>query len=172
MKVLSAFFIFFYALVVQPAYSHDFSFPAFMTLPEKCEEVPLYEIKDICEVYGLNDLWNKIESDPPPKVFKSDGCSLWVDSWRGVNLYPICFFHDLKYWSGRPGEEDERLIADLELMINVMEKGLPIMALVMFVGVRVCGHECLGMPFSWGFGRTSREDKCPLQFHDFVESKN
>jgi hypothetical protein len=172
MKVLISFLIFSYAVVVLPAYSQDFSPLGDITLPEKCEEVPLDEIKDICKAYGLNDLWEKINSDPPPKAFKSDGCSMWINSWRGVNLYPTCFLHDLKYWSGRPGEEDERLIADLELMIAIAEEGLPIMALVMFVVVRVGGNECLEMPFSWGFGRTTTGYNCPFISSDFVDNRN
>ena len=98
-------------------------------------------------------LWAKIEKDPPPKPFKSDGCSLWFDTWKGVDLYPACFFHDLKYWSGYPKEETERLIADAELMIDVARAGVPKMAEIMFAGVRVGGHEALKRSFSWGFGR-------------------
>lgn len=124
-----------------------------MNLPEKGEEVPLLEIKKICDACGLNDLWEKIENDPPEKPFKSDGCSMWLDSWNTVDLYPACFFHDLKYWCGRPGEEAERLIADAELMIDVARAGAPKMAEIMFHGVRVGGHEALNTAFSWGFGR-------------------
>ena len=35
-----------------------------MELPEKNKEVPLAEIKKICEEFGLMDLWAKIEKDP------------------------------------------------------------------------------------------------------------
>ncbi|MEJ2587227.1 MAG: hypothetical protein P8165_06515 [Deltaproteobacteria bacterium] len=124
-----------------------------MDLPKKGREVPLLEIKKLCDAYGLHDLWGKIEADPPPKPFKSDGCSLWMDSWQGIDLYPACFFHDLKYWCGYPGEAAERLIADAELMIDVARAGAPKMAEIMFAGVRVGGHEALNRSFSWGFGR-------------------
>ena len=124
-----------------------------MDLPPKGQEVPLLEIKKICDAYGLYDLWEKIENDPPPKAFKSDGCSLWMDSWQGIDLYTACFFHDLKYWCGYPGERSERLIADAELMIDVARAGAPKMAEIMFAGVRVGGHEALNRSFSWGFGR-------------------
>ncbi len=67
-----------------------------MQLPAKGEEVPLAKIREICEDYGLEALWEKIEADPPPKPFKSDGCSMWFDTWEGVSLDPACFFHDLK----------------------------------------------------------------------------
>ncbi len=88
-------------------------------LPGIGEEVSLEEIKAICLAYGLEDLWKKIERDPPARPFKSDGVTGWFDTWKGVSLYPAGFLHDLKYWAGYPGEEVERLIADAELMIDV-----------------------------------------------------
>jgi hypothetical protein len=127
-----------------------------MSLPKKGEEVPLPRIKEICEHFGLHELWAKIVRDPPPRPFRSDGCSLWVDNWQGVSLYPACFLHDLKYWAGYPGEDVARLIADAELMIDVarlLED--TVMAEIMFRGVRVGGHEIFKRPFSWGFGRNT-----------------
>jgi len=124
-----------------------------MKLPAKGTEVSIPEIRDICLAHGLIDLWTKIEADPPPKPFRSDGCSMWFDAWQGIDLYPACFFHDLKYWCGYPGQDGERLIADAELMIDVARAGAPKMAEIMFHGVRVGGHEALKRPFSWGFGR-------------------
>ena len=125
-----------------------------MKLPEKNEEVSLAEIKEICKAYGLNELWAKIEKDPPKNPFKSDGCSMWFDTWKGISLYPACFLHDLKYWAGYPGEEVERLVADAELMIDVARLlGSTKMAETMFHGVRIGGHEIFKRSFSWGFGR-------------------
>jgi len=124
-----------------------------MQLPEKGKLVPLVEIREICLAHGLAGLWEKIENDPPAIAFKSDGCSLWFDSWEGIDFYPACFFHDLKYWCGYPGEAAERLIADAELMIDIARAGAPRMAEIMFAGVRVGGHEALQRSFSWGFGR-------------------
>lgn len=129
-----------------------------MELPQKGETVSLDRIKEICEHFNLTELWSKIESNPPPKPFKSDGCSMWLDSWFGVSLYQACFLHDLKYWAGYPDkdgdEEVERLIADAELMIHVAKllKDTK-MAETMFHGVRVGGHKIFKQPFSWGFGR-------------------
>ncbi len=123
-------------------------------LPKMGEEVPLPRLKEICEHYGLRDLWRKIERDPPPRPFKSDGCTGWFDDWKGVSLYPAGFLHDLKYWAGYPGEDVERLVADAELMIDVARLvGSTEMAETMFHGVRVGGTEKLNAPFSWGFGR-------------------
>ena len=131
-------------------------------LPKKNEEVPLSKIREICKHYGLHKLWAKIQKDPPSGPFKSDGCSMWFDSWEGKDLYPACFLHDLKYWAGYPGsesragpkEEVERLIADAELMIDVARiTGTTKMAEAMFHGVRIGGHEIFKRSFSWGFGR-------------------
>lgn len=120
-----------------------------MDLPNKGEGLPLSRIKAICEHYNLHELGAKIEKDPPKKPFKSDGCSLWFDSWAGKNLYPACFLHDLKYWAGYPDEDVERLIADAELMIDVARiTGGTGMAETMFHGVRIGGHEMFKQSFS------------------------
>ena len=125
-----------------------------MNLPEAGKEVTLEQIKEICSQFRMVDLWEKIERDPPGVPFCSDGCSLWFDKWDGFDLYPACFKHDLKYWSGYPDEEVERLVADAELMIDVAQiMGSTQMAEVMFAGVRVGGVEWVKASFSWGFGR-------------------
>ncbi len=127
-----------------------------MKLPEKNKEVSLQEIKEICTDYGQTALWAKIEKDPPKEPFKSDGCSMWFDTWKGISLYPACFLHDLKYWAGYSGEDVERLIADAELMIDVARLlGSTGMAETMFHGVRIGGHEIFKRSFSWGFGRVT-----------------
>ena len=125
-----------------------------MKLPTVNEEVSLKRIKQICEHYGLHDLWKKIEKDPPAGIFSSDGCTMWPDKTNGKDIYPACFLHDLKYWAGYPNEDVERLIADAELMIDVAKiRQSTKMAETMFHGVRVGGTEKLKMAFSWGFGR-------------------
>lgn len=125
-----------------------------IVLPALGEEVALSRLKEICDYYGLKDLWRKIERDPPVRPFKSDGCTGWFDDWKGVSLYPAGFLHDLKYWAGYPGEDVERLAADAELMLEVARLlGSTEMAETMFHGVRVGGSEKLKTPFAWGFGR-------------------
>ena len=125
-----------------------------MNLPAINEVVDLPTIKKICEHYGLSALWAKIERDPPPLPFKSDGCTGWVNEWNGISIYPAGFLHDLKYWSGYPGEDVERLVADAELMIDVARLlKSTAMAETMFHGVRAGGTEHLRLEFSWGFGR-------------------
>lgn len=111
-------------------------------------------IKEICEFYGLTELWKKIEADPPVRPFKSDGCTGWVNEWHGISIYSAGFKHDLKYWAGYPSEDVARLVADAELMIDVARLlNATAMAETMFHGVRVGGHEHLHAGFSWGFGR-------------------
>jgi protein tyrosine phosphatase (PTP) superfamily phosphohydrolase (DUF442 family) len=137
--------------------SHSLTRDTIIPLPKKGEEVPLPKIKDICQHYALHDLWQKIAKNPPPLPFQSDGCSLWFDTWRGIDLYPACFLHDLKYWAGYSGEDVERLIADAELMIDVARlQGSTAMAETMFHGVRPGGHEMFKQSFSWGFGRVQK----------------
>jgi hypothetical protein len=135
-----------------------------MQLPKINTVVPLGQIEHICIENGLHELWAKIQRDPPPKEFKSDGCSMWFDTWKGVDLYPFCFVHDLKYWAGYDGEETERLVADAELMISIAKSGQPKMAEIMFHGVRVGGHEAFRKSYSWGFGRNPGAKK-PKETH-------
>lgn len=125
-----------------------------MELPKKGEVVPLLRIEEICRFYGLHELWEKIRADPPLKPFASDGCTLFTDSWNGIDIYPACFRHDLKYWAGRDGEALERLRADCTLMLEIAElTGDLRLAETMFFVVRLGGHESLKQSFSWGFGR-------------------
>ena len=125
-----------------------------MELPGKGEHVDLQKIDEICRYYGLTQLWERIQTNPPPKPFESDGCSMWFDEWAGRSIYEACFLHDLKYWAGQPGDEVERLVADAELMIDVARAlNSTAMAETMFHGVRIGGHEMFKRSFSWGFGR-------------------
>ena len=123
-------------------------------LPAIYEVVDLPTLKKICAHYGLGALWAKIDRDPPPLPFKSDGASGWFNEWKGVSLYPAAFLHDIKYWAGYAGEEVERLVAGAELMIDVARLlGSTEMAETMFHGVRLGGSEKLPTSFGWGFGR-------------------
>jgi hypothetical protein len=128
-------------------------------LPNKGEIVSLKEIRCICIHFGLTNLWNKIENDPPNVPFKSDGCSYWPDNWKSkcgkkVSLYEDCLKHDLHYWAGYPEEDIARFLADVELMFGVVIKTKRIgLGLLMFLGVRIGGSEKFKTSFRWGFGR-------------------
>ena len=133
-----------------------------IVLPAKGVRVPLPQILEICEQLGLDDLKQRIERDPPPKPFKSDGCSWFPDRLANVNLYPACWKHDLWYYSGYESvsldigrrEAGFRLIADATLMIDAVELGLMAsIAELMFNGVRAGGTSRWRLPFSWGYGR-------------------
>ena len=126
-------------------------------LPPKGSVVPLARILELCEARGLNRTLKRITDAPPPKPFKSDGCSLFFDQIAGISIYPACFFHDIKYWSGFPEVNDaerlERFLADAELMVDVAMLGVDVLvAETMFRGVRIGGGP-FKLPFSWGFGR-------------------
>jgi len=94
------------------------------------------------------DLYAQQEYDRrlPPSPFVSDGCSCWLDyTW-----VECCVVHDLAYWMG--GSRQERMAADLALKACVRDKGHPLMARVIFYGVRIGGTWWLPTPFRWGFG--------------------
>lgn len=123
-------------------------------LPERNAPVPMAEIESICHHYGLTELWQQIKSNPPSLPFRSDGCSVWPDTWlSGRDLYEGCFVHDLYYWSGTPGDEMGRLRADVWLLMWVAENVSIELGEAMFNGVRVGGGEKLDTPWRWGFGR-------------------
>jgi len=80
------------------------------------------------------------------KPFKSDGCSCFPDgNWRDC-----CISHDKKYWSG--GFRKDRRRADAELLSCVADRGHPVIAILMYIGVRIGGVAFLPTPFRWGFG--------------------
>ena len=80
------------------------------------------------------------------KPFKTDGCSMWPNyKWS-----ECCEVHDKTYYKG--GTKEERKEADKALMQCVKEKGFPLIAKIMYIGVRVGGHPLLPFPWRWGFG--------------------
>ena len=80
------------------------------------------------------------------KPFKSDGCSMFPDG----NWVDCCYWHDESYWKG--GTRKDRRIADAKLMTCVASKGYPVIAIMMYIGVRIGGAGFLPTPFRWGFG--------------------
>ena len=92
----------------------------------------------------------------PPLPFSSDGCSSpkWLlprlvwwnhEHWRGC-----CEVHDLAYWRG--GTRDERWDADLQLRRCIAANVFPIVAVLMFVAVRLFGGPERDVSYRWGFG--------------------
>ena len=80
------------------------------------------------------------------RPFHSDGCSGFPDGdWQ-----PHCVVHDMAYWRG--GSAEERLEADRVLRRSVAEQGHPLLAEVLYLGVRLGGAPCWPTPWRWGFG--------------------
>ena len=65
------------------------------------------------------------------KPFKSDGCSMFPDyKWRDC-----CVTHDKAYWKG--GTKEQRKIADKALYECIKSKGYKMVAILMYLGVRI-----------------------------------
>ena len=67
------------------------------------------------------------------KVEDSDGCTMWPDG----NYVSCCHEHDESYAKG--GTWRDRLKADWKLAKCVKDKKHPVVAPLMFVGVRILG---------------------------------
>ena len=123
-----------------------------MELPNKGKAVTVAKLTELAIFFEKFDVVEMLKT-APDDVFISDGCSMWPDSWFGADLYPCCFWHDVRYWCGNPGDDVGRLFADAELAKDVAREGEPDLARLMFVGVGVGGTEKVGSPFRWGYGR-------------------
>lgn len=62
-------------------------------------------------------------------------CTLWPDAWAGIWYGYCCAAHDVAYGAGLP-----RLAADNNLARCISAAGLPLMALVVRIGVRLFGY--------------------------------
>ena len=126
-----------------------------MKLPKKGQQVPLEKLLSLARFHEKWDIVNSLTSLPlPSEIFISDGCSMWPDSWFGKDMYPDCFWHDVRYWCGLPGDEIARLFADAELAKDVaVSTNNPDLARLMFTGVGFGGTDKIDTPFKWGYGR-------------------
>ena len=122
---------------------------------EKGKEYSNYKVAAWCYDHGMFDLGRIIKKYPPKHPFKSDGASFFPDVVDGVNIYPAALRHDIRYWSGLPGDKEARFLADLKLAQDVVLlcKGSVELATKIFLGVRVGGTEWLPTTWRWGFGR-------------------
>ena len=91
-------------------------------------------------------------STPRLLVFESDGCSSFPDGSRSepVLWRDECVVHDYAYWKG--GTWKERRNADRKLRDGISRKGKPVIAQLVYLGVRVGGTPLLPTPWRWGFG--------------------
>lgn len=123
-------------------------------LPELGEVVPITRLIKLAHYYEKSDIVEMLQQVRQPVApFASDGCSCWPDTILGkYNLYPACFWHDVRYWFGAPGDDVARAVADAQLVIDVARIGCPKIARTMFIGVGVGGGEGWSLPYSWGHG--------------------
>lgn len=136
-----------------------------MELPKKGVEVSNIELLRLASAFGEIDIVDSVREIMLDEIqmhpFASDGCSCWPDSFfrrkgftiEKISLYPACFWHDVRYWLGKPGDDLAQLKADTKLMIDLASIHSIELAALMFAGVRAGGIEELNLPFSWGFGR-------------------
>ena len=83
-----------------------------------------------------------------------DGCSGGMSKlWRFFGSIPpwegCCDTHDIAYAKG--GTAAERLANDLKMMLCVIKRGYPKIAVTMFILVRIGGVPWLPTPYRWGF---------------------
>jgi len=97
----------------------------------------------------LREIASKQADVLPPKIFTTDGCSLWPNSILGNDFTDICILHDMKYWKG--GSAKERKIADNELRESANERML-FVGSIMHVGIRIFGHPLVPALWRWGYG--------------------
>ncbi len=132
-------------------------------LPEIGVEVSTMELLRLASMFDKKDIIASLHeimiNDMQINPFSSDGCSCWPDSFfwfiggfKKVSIYPYCFWHDVRYWLGKPGDDLAKLYADTELMKDVAAAHSIGLGKLMFEGVQAGGIEELKFPFSWGFG--------------------
>ncbi|UTF58989.1 FAD-binding oxidoreductase [Gilvimarinus sp. DA14] len=86
--------------------------------------------------------------------FTSDGCSRFPNGTPAQQdlWLECCERHDFAYWRG--GTYAERLSADEALEACVADLNEPIIASLMYMGVRVGGTPFAPTDFRWGYGWT------------------
>lgn len=81
------------------------------------------------------------------KEFKTDGCTLFVDSsWK-----QCCVEHDKKYWQG--GSVKERHISDTifrDCIHHTTDN--QVLSIIMYGAVRIGGVPFIATPWRWGYG--------------------
>lgn len=72
-----------------------------------------------------------------PSWFHSDGCTLFPNVWRGINLRPCCVEHDWLYATGHTFTD--WFNANTGLATCMWQKGAPDAAIVALLGVSTVG---------------------------------
>ena len=135
-------------------------------LPEIGERVTTEWAIELCQYFGLDYLVERVNANPGAyKTWVFDGCSMLPDVIvsRFINvpeLTIICLKHDLKYGYGECGNDEERLKADFELGLDLLDGGaIAEVSLAFFTGVQVGGGGELGFNFSWGFAHKQESEE-------------
>lgn len=96
-------------------------------------------------------------------AFTTDGCSLFPDgdAEDRARWSDCCVAHDQAYWRG--GTAAERKQADRDLRACVLARtARPMLAGLMYRGVRVGGMPLVPTPFRWAYGWTYGRGYAPL----------
>lgn len=130
---------------------------------------------ELCEHFELWDLVYRIKDNPDKyRSWEYDGCSGVPDElldaiffkmgrwfgwlrrlWNKGKVTEQCLKHDLKYAYGAPGNDEERLHADMDLRNDLIKHAniLPNVADFFFNVVQAFGGEEGNKDFSWAFAR-------------------
>jgi hypothetical protein len=114
--------------------------------------IPSPRIAIPSDLLAASDL---IEPQPVYR-FTSDGCSGGLSiAWRVIFRHPpdfesCCVTHDFAYWRG--GTADDRAEADAKLLQCIDAAGYPLLAWVMWAGVRPGGSPYLPTSWRWAYG--------------------
>ena len=118
-----------------------------------------YAIK-LCQHYGFDYLVERLNERPfDYKDWVFDGVSMFPDELFSKflnipDIIEIALKHDLKYAYGEPGNRAEKLRADLEFEIDLLNDGAsPEIARIMFAAVDIGGSEILNTSYSWAFAQ-------------------
>lgn len=117
-----------------------------MRLPKIGDTVTSGDALKLCLHFGFTALACRIITNPGAyKDWTFDGASMlpdWIFSrvFRIPNLTEISLRHDLKYVYGEAGNATEKLKADLEFRLEVLDDGAsPLLAKLMFAFVDIFG---------------------------------
>ncbi|SHE22485.1 hypothetical protein [methanotrophic endosymbiont of Bathymodiolus puteoserpentis (Logatchev)] len=127
-------------------------------LPNIDETITNDRAIELCKHFSYTHLVKRIEgSRDKYKNWVFDGASMVPDQifaklFHIPNLVEIALKHDLKYAYGEQGNDIEKLRADLEFELDVLNDGAsPRMAKLMFAAVDLGGNEKLNTPYSWAY---------------------
>ncbi len=132
-----------------------------MKLPKIDDTITIEQAINLCEYFGYEHIVKRLKGAPGNyKSWIFDGASMVPDElfsklFHIPNLVEIALKHDLKYAYGEPGNKVEKLRADLEFEIDLLNDGAsPEMAKLMFAAVDVGGKEILKTSYSWAYAHT------------------